>query len=64
MLYEAVGTEWYEKIVSTGKGLRPVARWVMSDGLLSQFPLAKEQLDWVNRRARDDIDDVETPEQE
>ena len=40
--------------MSTGKGLQAVARWVMSEGLLSQFSLAKEQVDWVEGRATND----------
>ena len=35
-----------------GKGLREVARWVMSEGLLDQFSLAKEQSEWVEGRER------------
>ena len=43
--------------MSTGKGLRAVARWVMSEGLLSQISLAKEQINRVEGRAREDDDD-------
>ena len=51
--------------MSTGKGLRAVARWVRSEGLLSKYLLAKEQLDWVEGRIRDDEDgEEEAPEQE
>ena len=43
-------------MMSTGKGLRAVARWVMSKGLLSQFWLAKEQIDRVESRVINDGD--------
>ena len=46
----------YRELMSTGKGLRAVARWVMSEGLLSQFSLAKEQIDHVEGRAREHDD--------
>ena len=36
--------------MSTGKGLRAVARWVMSEGLLLQFSLANEQIHRVEGR--------------
>ncbi|MCJ1263736.1 hypothetical protein MMC22_003606 [Lobaria immixta] len=32
-------------MLSTSKGLRAVARWMMGEGLLHQFPLAREQID-------------------
>ena len=51
-LYEAAGTNRYEQLMSTGKGLRAVARWVMSEGLLGQFLLAKEQSDWAEGRGK------------
>ena len=56
-LYEAAGTSQYWELMSTGKGLRAVAQWVMSEGLLSQFSLAKEQIDCAEDRAREDDDD-------
>ena len=56
-LYEAAGTSQYRELMSTGKGLRVVARWVVSEGLLSQFSLAKEQVDYVEGRAREHDDD-------
>ena len=39
--------------MSAGKGLRAVARWVMSKGLLGQSSLAKEQSDWVKGREKE-----------
>ena len=51
-LDEAAGTNRYEWMMSTGKGLRAVARRVMSKSLLGQFSLAKEQSDWVEGRER------------
>ena len=53
-LYEAAGTNRYERMMSTGKGLRAVTRWVMSKSLLGQFSLAKEQNDWVEGKERGD----------
>ena len=50
--------------MSAGKRLRAVTRRVISEGLLSQLSLAKEQIDRVEGRVRDDVDDEETPEQE
>ncbi|MCJ1265039.1 hypothetical protein MMC22_004914 [Lobaria immixta] len=47
-----LGTNRYEQMISTGKGLRAVARWVMSEGLLGQFLLAKEQSDWAEGRGK------------
>ena len=44
-LYEEAGTQQYQEMLSTRKGLRAVARWVMREGLLHQFSLAKEQID-------------------
>ena len=43
--------------MSTGKGLRAVTRWVINEGLLSQFSLAKEQIDRAEGRAREHDDD-------
>lgn len=66
-LFEAAGTDRYQDILSTGKGLRAVARWVMNEGLLAQLSLAKEQIDGVEGRTRDNDDnDVadKDPEQE
>ena len=57
-LYEAAGTGRYREIMSTRKGLRALARWVMSEGLLLQFSLAKEQADWVEGRAINDSGSV------
>ena len=44
-LYKKAGTQQYQEMLSTKKGLRAVARWVMRKGLLHQFLLAKEQID-------------------
>ncbi|MCJ1269303.1 hypothetical protein MMC22_009194 [Lobaria immixta] len=46
-----------EEISLSSSGLRAVARWVMSEGLLSPFLLAKEQIGRVEGRARDKDDD-------
>lgn len=43
-LYEAAETNQYQEILSTGKGLRAVTRWILSE---AQFSLAKEQIDGV-----------------
>ena len=56
-LYEAAGTSRYQELMSTGKGLRAVARWVINEGLLSQFALAKEQIDRAEGRAKEHDDD-------
>ena len=53
-LYETAGTNRYQEIMSTGNGLRAVARWVTNEGLLSQFSLAKEQSDWVEGKDKGD----------
>ena len=69
-LFEATGTDRYQEILSTGKGIRGMARWVMSESLLPQFSLAKEQIDGVESRAQendddgDDSADEEDPERE
>ena len=55
-LYEAARTDRYQEIMSTGKGLRAVARCVMSEGLLAQFSLAKEQIDLLEGRTGNDGD--------
>ena len=54
-LYEAAKTNQYKRMMSTGKRLRAVARWVMSKSLLSQFSLAKEQSDWVESKKKEAI---------
>ena len=48
-LYEAAGTSQYRELMSTGKDLRAVARWVMSEGPLS---LTKEQINHVEGRSK------------
>lgn len=48
-LYEAAGTSRYKEIMSTGKGLRAVTRWVMDKKILLQFSLAKEQIDRIEK---------------
>lgn len=53
-LYEAARTNRYREILSTGKGLRAVARWVMNEGLLARFPPAKEKIDRAEGRTRED----------
>ena len=58
-LYESAGTDRYDEIMSTGKGLRAVTRWVTSQGLLSQFSLAKEQRDRAKGRAGDRVGEEE-----
>ena len=58
------GTDRYVEIMSTGKGLRAVARWVMSERLLSQFSLAKEQIDRAEGRVGDRIGEEEGEEEE
>lgn len=52
-LFQAAGTDRYQKILSTGKGIRAVARWIMSEGLVLRFSLAKEQIDRAEGRARE-----------
>lgn len=39
-----------------GKGLQAVARWIMSESLLSQVSRAKEQIDRVKGRVINDGD--------
>lgn len=68
-LYEAAGTDRYQGTMSTGKGLRAVARWARSEGLLLQFSLAKVQIDRVEGRVLNDGDnedeaEAEAPEQD
>lgn len=63
-LYEETGTQQYQNILSTGKRLRAVARWIMREGLLGHFSLAKEQHDWMEGRARNEVVEEETEEQE
>ena len=41
--YEAAGTDRYQETMSTGNGFWAVARWVMSEGLFSQFDETLEQ---------------------
>lgn len=48
--YEAARTNRYQDILSTGKGFRAVAWWVVNERLLAQFSLAKEQIDRVEGR--------------
>ena len=56
--YEAAGNNRYEEMMSTGKGLRAVTRWTMSEGLPGQFSLAKDQRDRAEGRgSRDDSDE-------
>lgn len=43
-------------------GLRARARWVMSEGLLARFSLAKKEIDRLEGRVKDD-DDKGAPEQ-
>ena len=43
-LFRRAETQRYREILSTGKGLRAVAKWIMREGLLGQFLLAGEQL--------------------
>ena len=62
-LFEAAGTYKYREILSTGNGLRAVARWVMSEGVLTQCSLAKEQTDRVEGRAGDKLEEVEQREE-
>lgn len=53
-------------MLSTGNGLRTVAKWSMSEELLAKnfrWQSRKEQIDRVECRARDD-DDGETSERE
>lgn len=56
-LYRTAGTDRYQEILSTGKGFGAVARWVMSEGLLVQFLLAKQHIDRVEGRVREDNDE-------
>ena len=59
-LFREAGTQRYREILSTERGLRAVARWVMREGLLGQFSLAREQLG----RAEKEGDGVEEGEEE
>lgn len=43
-------------MLSTRKGLKAVARWAMTEGLLHQFSLAKEQIDRAERGAAEEED--------
>lgn len=56
-LFEVAGTNRYQEILLTWKDPLAVARWVMSEGLLPQFSLAKEQIDCVESRARGNDDE-------
>ena len=38
----AAGTEDYNTILSTRKGLKAVTRWLISQSVLNQFQVAKE----------------------
>ena len=51
-LYKAAGTNQYEQMMSMGKGLQAVARWVISKSLLGQFSLAKKQSNWVEGKEK------------
>ena len=46
-LYEEAGTRHYKEMLATKRGLRAVAGWVMREGLLHQFSLAKEHAEWA-----------------
>ena len=48
-LYEKTETQRYQETLSTEKCLRAIARWVMKEGLLGQFWLAREQMALVAR---------------
>ena len=63
-LFEAAGTDRWQEVLSTGKGLRAVARWVMDEGLLAQFSLAKEQIDRVEGRTREDNDNDDSADED
>ena len=47
----------YLEILSAGKSFRAVARWVVREGRLGQFSLAKEERAFVETRVRDDTDE-------
>ena len=51
--YEEAGTRHYMKMLATKRGLRAVAEWVMREGLLHQFLLAKEHAEWAENRKRE-----------
>ena len=55
-LFEKVGTQWYSEMLSTRKDLKAVARWAMTEGLLHQFSLTKEQIDQTEREAAEEED--------
>ena len=58
--YETAGTDYTKRlIILIGKGLRAVARWVMNEGHLSQFSLAKEQSDWVEGKDKEEEDEID-----
>lgn len=56
--YSTAGTDRYDKIMSTRKGLRAVARWAMSEGVLGQFSIAKEQADRAEGRTQEGESEV------
>ena len=65
-LFREVGTQRYQEILSTEKGLRAVARWVMREGLLGQFSLARGQLDRAEKAesgAEEDEEEIEEVEE-
>ena len=62
-LFEAAGTDGYQEILSTGKRLRAEARWVMSEGLLAQFSLAKEQTNRAEGRVGNEVEEEEEEEE-
>lgn len=51
-LYEGAGTQQYQKMLSTRRGLGALARWMMERGLQHLFLLAKEQIDRVEGEGR------------
>ena len=55
-LFEEAGTNDWDALTSTKKGLKAITRWVMKTGLLGQFSLAANQL-YDFRRAQADNDD-------
>ena len=53
-LYEEARTRQYLEMLSTRRGLRAVARWMMGEGLLHQFSLTREQIDRAERGAAEE----------
>lgn len=62
-LYEEAGTQQYLEMLSTRRGLRAVARWMMRESLLCQFLLAREQMDRAERGATEGENAVEEEEE-